>query len=292
MSEYHTPVLVNEVIEGLKVGKEKRYIDATAGGGGHTAEIIRRGGKVLAIDQDADAIDFILKNQKLEIKNQKLIVAKGNFRDIELIAKKNGFEQVDGVLFDLGVSSFQIDVSGRGFSFRKDEPLDMRMDNESEQNAFRVVNSYDDEALTQIFLRFGEEISGKRVAEAIINQRKEKKIETSQELAKIVESVIPKTGKVHPATRIFQAIRIEVNAELEALRVGLMSSLQLLGSEGRIVVISFHSLEDRIVKQLFRQFEFEGKGKVITHKPIISTEVEIKQNNRSRSAKLRVYEKS
>lgn len=288
MSEFkHVTVLLTEAIDSLEIKADRWYIDATAGGGGHTQEIVERGGRVLAIDQDDDALAHL--KARFETTDS-VRVAKGNFREIETIAHLNGIDRVDGILFDLGMSSFQLDSSGRGFSFRYDEPLDMRMDETIELTARKIVNSWTRDELADLFLRFGEEEKAEAVAEAIVEARHERKFETTQDLVGVIERVVKRTGKMHPATKVFQALRIAVNTELESLRKSLSQSIGLLGSKGRIVVISFHSLEDRIVKNTFREWEQEGKGRVVTKKPVTASGQETTDNARARSAKMRVFE--
>lgn len=282
----HIPVLLKESIEALKVKKGGKFIDATAGGGGHTGKIIEKGGKVLAIDCDLDAIEILKERFGVSA-----VIVNGNFSDIELIASRNDFLTVNGIFFDLGVSSYQLDSSGRGFSIRHDEKLDMRMDLATETTALDVVNKYPKSLLTEIFYRFGEEHNAEKIAIAIVEERKKRQIETTRQLAEIIEKIGHKSERMHPATRVFQAIRIEVNQELEAIRKALEGAVRILDSEGRIVVISFHSLEDRIVKKLFDIFQKQGLGKIITKKPIVPSESEKNANRRSRSAKMRVFEK-
>jgi 16S rRNA (cytosine1402-N4)-methyltransferase len=282
----HIPVLLTEVLDGLNIQAGKQYIDATTGGGGHTQEIIQKGGRVLAIDQDDDALSH-LQMKFAEEKNIKIV--KGNFGEIEEIAHLHGIGKSAGVLFDLGMSSFQIDSSTRGFSFHKDQPLDMRMDEQQELTAYDVVNRWTPDALREVLLKYGEEHQATQVVDAIVSSRKIKKIETTAELVAIIKKVIRRNEKIHPATKVFQAIRIAVNAELEVLRKGLNGALQVIDSDGRIVVISFHSLEDRIVKNTFREFEQKGYGQVFNKKPITATDSEIEVNPRSRSAKMRIF---
>ncbi len=288
-------MLVDAVIEGLKVERGGLYIDATIGGGGHTAEILARGGKVLGIDQDEDAIEHLKKKFESEILNGQLTLAHGNFAEIREIVLKSGFLKnhadhigVNGILMDLGVSSHHIDNSGRGFSFNKNDPLDMRMDLSKDLTASMIVNTWSEEELYEIFAKFGEEIYSKAVATQIVNFRKLKKIETSGELSEIVSKVIKRDGKTHPATRIFQALRIAVNDELESLKKGLVDGFKLLLKGGRMEVISFHSLEDRVVKVYFSAISDQKLGNVVTKKPIIADFAEIKKNRRARSAKLRI----
>lgn len=289
---YHIPVLLNEVIDGLAVRAENKYIDATLGGGGHTKEIIKHGGIVLGIDQDQDALTFVKNNYQLQITNNQLTIVEGNFRNIHTLAEANGFSSVSGILYDLGVSSNQIDASGRGFTIRKSEPLDMRMNENALLTAYDVVNTYSAEELTDIFLRYGEEEKAEKVAQHILDSRRIKKIETTDELVKVIEEVIKRQGMMHPATRVFQAIRIEVNAELSSIKEGISEGIKLLETNGRLCVISFHSLEDRIIKQQFDSWERQGIGKIITKKPITANEEEVARNSRSRSAKLRIFEKN
>jgi 16S rRNA (cytosine1402-N4)-methyltransferase len=287
----HTTVMLTEAVDMLNVKPGKKYIDATLGGGGHTGEIIKRGGVVLGIDQDEDALEYISNNFKFKISDLKLLLVHGNFGDIQQIAEENGFGKVDGILFDLGVSSYQLDTSGRGFSFRKDEKLDMRMDKSSALSAFEVVNHYPQDKLVEIFYKFGEEHNANEIAKAIVLKRKKEEITTTKELAQLIESISHKSEPIHPATRVFQAIRIEVNSEINVLKKSLYESYELLVPKGRVVVISFHSLEDRVVKQLFEDFRKENEGIVVTKKPIIATFDEMSRNRRSRSAKMRVFEK-
>jgi len=273
-SSYHIPVLLKEAIDGLKVKPNGKYIDATIGGGGHAFEILKRGGVLLGIDIDQDAIDYV--KEKLEI-NKDIFLERGNFRNLKSIARKCGFDKVDGILFDLGVSSHQLDTAKRGFSFRSDAPLDMRMDKESNLTAQYIVNKYSKEALYEIFSKYSEELDSRAIASAIVRARALKPIKTTGELAKF----LPRP------TLVFQALRIAVNEELDNLIEGLHSGADILKKGGRMVVISFHSLEDRIVKLRFDK----NKLKMITKKPIIPNYEEIKVNPRSRSAKLRIFEK-
>ncbi len=291
MDNYHTPVLLSEVVEGLQVRKDGLYIDATLGGGGHTSEILKLGGRVLGIDQDEDSISHIKKKFESEINEGRLVVSQGNFSEIEKIAQDSGFSQIDGILFDLGVSSYQIDKSGRGFSFLKSEMLDMRMSKSIDLTAYEIVNNWSEQQLYEIFAKYGEEIKARDVAKAIFVARRIKPIETTTELSEIVTGVIKNSGKIHPATRIFQALRIAVNEELGSLRSALTSGFKLLKRGGRIEVISFHSLEDRIAKLYFSSLEREGAAHLINKKPIVAGEKETEINRRSRSAKLRIIEK-
>lgn len=287
----HTPVLLKEAVDSLMVVPNGKYIDATLGGGGHSKEIIKRGGIVLGIDQDEDAIGFVSKNLSKEIKEGKLKLFKGNFKDIAKISQVNDFNLVNGILFDLGVSSYHLDSAKRGFSIKNDEELDMRMDKQGELTAYKVVNSYPQVDLRRIFLTYGEEHNASKIASEIVELRKKSPIRTTRELARIAEGVSHKSESIHPATRIFQAIRIEVNDELNAIKYGLTDAIELLKPEARLSVISFHSLEDRIVKHAFIKASREGLGSLIYKKPLTATFEENVKNRRSRSAKLRTFEK-
>ena len=288
MSNYHTSVLLQETIEQLQVQPGKKYIDATLGGGGHSEEIVRAGGIVLGIDQDADAISFV--KERL---NNKITIAQGNFENIGEIALANGFEKVSGVVYDLGISSHQVDEGSRGFSFLQEAPLDMRMSSTLSVTAADLVNGLNKGELIQLFEKYGEEVFARRIADAIIREREKEKITTTTQLARLVAGSYPGGNhKVHPATKVFQALRIAVNDELFVLEKSLPQALNLLETGGRIAVISFHSLEDRIIKKTFENWEKEGKGKVMTKKPIIPSEEETEKNRRARSSKLRVFERA
>lgn len=287
MNNYHKSVLLEKAIEYLNVQKDGKYIDATLGGGGHTSEILKRGGSVLGIDSDNDAIE----NAEKSYKNDKLIVVRGNFKDIAEIAHSKSFSKVNGILFDLGVSSHQFDEVQRGFSFRFNAPLDMRMDQSLTVSAKELVNGLTEPELTELFTKLGEERFARRIAHAVAKQRLVEPIATTEDLANLVASSKPYKGKVHPATQVFQALRIAVNDELNVLKDALPHAFELLDTSGRIVIITFHSLEDRIVKHYFVSLEKEGKARILTKKPIIPEELETQINKRSRSAKLRVIEK-
>lgn len=292
MDFFHKSVLLKEAVDFLKVEKGKKFVDATIGGGGHAFEILRKGGLVLGIDRDQAAIDNI---SGLKASKDKLILTRGNFSDIEKIARSKGFVEVDGVLFDLGLSSYQIEKSGRGFSFLKDERLDMRMGQFEEDGgicAFDLVNKWSKEELYELFSKMGEERFALAVSDSIVRARRIKPVESTLELAEIVRGQVSEKRNIHPATKVFQAIRMAVNDEMPNLKSGLLGSLNILKTGGRIVVITFHSLEDRIVKTFFRESQLKQEGKVITRKPVVPGEMEIRKNSRSRSAKLRVFEKS
>ncbi len=287
MNTYHTSVLLQETIESLQIRAGNKYIDGTLGGGGHTLEIVKRGGRVLGLDVDEDALEFV--RSKI-IDN--LVLVKGNFKDVDILARENGFEKVSGILMDLGVSSHHFDTPNRGFSFAKDGPLDMRMDRDLQVNAADLVNVLTKSELTELFTKFGEERFTRSIVSHIVEARKAKRIESTAELADIVRHAVPFSKKgINPATQVFQALRIAVNDELNSLIEALPNAVDLLESKGRLVVISFHSLEDRIVKRSFLEFEEKGLGTIITKKPIVPTDEEIEQNSRSRSSKLRVFEK-
>lgn len=291
---YHISVLLKEAVDSLSVEPGKLYIDGTLGGGGHTAEILERGGKVLGIDFDEDALAYNkLRIENGEVRNGKNVtLAKGNFRDIDAIAKENGIEKVAGIVLDIGVSSHHFDDVGRGFSFQHEAPLDMRMDQDLEVNAADLLNVLSKNELAELFLKLGEEWKAKPIAEAIVKARQVSSIKTTTDLVEVVKRVIPggKPG-INPATKVFQALRIAVNDELNNLRDVLPKAVDLLEPNGRLAVISFHSLEDRIVKNAFKQFAQEGKGTIVTKKPLVPSEEEIGRNKRARSAKLRVFEK-
>ncbi len=282
MKNFHTSVLLKEAIEGLRVEKNKKYIDATLGGGGHSFGILRMQGVVLGIDVDKDAVVHIEQNKKPE----NLTIVRGNFRDIDKIAADTNFEKVAGIIFDLGVSSHQIDLPTRGFSFQNEGPLDMRMDQELGVRALDLIKILTKGELYEIFTKFGEENRAWAISDAIVRARGVKPIETTTDLAKIAFTIAGQSKK------IFQALRIAVNDELNAIMEALPKALELLGENGRLCVISFHSLEDRIVKRKFLEFEGKKLGRIITQKPISPTAEEVERNKRSRSAKLRIFEKN
>lgn len=293
---YHKSVLLEEAIEGLKIAAGKRYIDATLGGGGHTSHILNRGGIVLGIDSDQDSIDFVSSNLVKDIDSGKLTIAKGNFQNIDSLAKENGFEEVSGILFDLGVSSHQIDEPTRGFSYLKSGPLDMRMDQELGVRAADLVNALGREELFELFKKYGQEPKARKIADLIVSSRGLEPITTTQELVDILSKAygfdnITDFAIAKSSARVFQALRIAVNDELESLKQALPKSLDVLETGGRLVVITFHSLEDRIVKQAFAGFEERGLATLVNKKPIVPKELEVRENPRSRGAKLRIIEK-
>lgn len=301
----HTSVLLKESIDNLQIKEDGIYIDATLGYGGHSSEILRRlkRGFLFAIDQDSDAI--LVANEKLEQISSNYKIIHSNFKDLSEIVKKENIEEIDGILFDLGVSSPQIDEAERGFSFMKEAKLDMRMDQEQNFSAYEVVNNYSFNELTEIFYKYGEERLSSNIARKILEKRP---IETTTELVEVIKSSVPLKYYLnkHPERQIFQAIRIEVNKELEILEKVLPEALKLLKKGGRIVVITFHSLEDRIVKNIFKKHSevpelvkgdphlienYKPNFKIITKKPVIASEEELNNNRRSASAKLRVIER-
>lgn len=313
MTEFkHTTVLLNETVDGLNVKKDGIYVDCTLGGGGHSQLILSKlgsKGHLYSFDQDQTAIDYNQKHLAEYIENKQVTFIKSNFRNLKIKLNELGVTKVDGILYDLGVSSPQFDDAERGFSYRFDAPLDMRMDQTQDLNAREVVNSWDYNDLVRIFFRYGEEKYAKQVARKIENVRSESPIETTGELAEIIKSAIPaaarRTGG-HPAKKVFQAIRIAVNDELGALEESLEQALELINKEGRISVITFQSLEDRLVKRMFKEKtevgdlpaglpvipdEMKPKFKLINKKPILPANEELEENRRSHSAKLRIIEK-
>ena len=292
MSLYHVPVLVKEVALGLQVAPGKQFIDATVGGGGHAREIVMRGGTLLGIDTDSEALEAareeLAHTQSGPGNTENWKIVEGNFKDIGQIAKENGFSAVDGILFDLGVSSHQLDTPERGFSYRfGDAPLDLRLDQHKGSGASEYLKKVSENELYENLAKYSEEEHSRAIASAIVRSRRLKAITTTGDLYKIIEKQVGTREAKSVASRIFQALRIIVNDELVALREGLSGAKVLLKSGGRLAVISFHSLEDRIVKKFMRT---DG-WKVITKKPIVAGESEYMQNKRSRSAKLRIAEK-
>lgn len=281
----HKPVLLEEALEFLKVEKGKRFIDATVGEGGHAREIIRRGGKVLGIDQDP----AILEQAKRRLGNQAVLV-QGNFREIDRIARENKFTEVDGVLMDLGISSWHLKESGRGFSFQKDEPLDMRADPNLSVTAADLLNGLTSDELEKLFQKFGEEKRAKQFALAVVRARSLRPFRTTADLVGVAEKV-GRRDRIHPATRIFQALRIAVNDEVENLRSVLPRAFEVLKTGGRLVVVSFHSLEDREVKNFFQRMKRNDQGVGLTDKPLRPRPAEVSQNPQSRSARLRAMER-
>ncbi len=296
MNSYHTPVLLKEVIDLLKVKKGEKIIDATLGGGSHTKALLEKRAQVLAIDLDEEAIDYAKKNL---VPDKNLILAKGNFRDLKEIAHLNSFGKVSAVFFDLGVSSHQIDTPERGFSFLKGGPLDMRMDKSSNLTAETLVNLLEKGELNDIFNKFGQERRSWVISSSIVRARRIKAIKTTGDLAGIIQEAYGiKSDDVSDFTknlinkRVFQALRIAVNDEIESIKEALPKAYELLESGGKIAVISFHSLEDGVVKKMFKDFKRKNMGTIITEKPIEASEEEVRNNSRAKSAKLRVFEKN
>ncbi len=302
----HTSVLKTESIEGLKIKPGGLYIDGTLGGGGHSLEILKAGGRLIGIDQDREALAAAEERLK-GFENFRLV--HDNFSNIDEIMDRLSLDKADGFLLDLGVSSYQLDNGERGFSYNTDAPLDMRMDRDREFSAYDVVNSYSAEELCRVIREYGEERWAKRIAEFIIEERRAKPIETTFELNSVIKKAIPKKAREnggHPSKRTFQAIRIEVNNELGIIESTIEAMVNRLNPGGRICIITFHSLEDRIVKNTFKRLENPctcprefpvcicGKkplAKIITRKPITAGDAELKENNRAHSAKLRIAER-
>ena len=311
MEFQHKPVMLNEVIDSLKIRPEGTYVDGTLGGAGHSSQIARRlsgEGRLFGFDQDAAAIEAATR--RLEAYKDRVSIIRSNYSEMRERLSELGVRSADGILLDLGVSSYQLDDAQRGFSYRADAPLDMRMDQRQKLSAREVVNGYSIEELTRVIREYGEERFARNIAKHITAEREKKPIETTGELISIIKAAIPakaREGGGHPAKRTFQAIRIEVNRELDVLSDSLDGMIDLLADGGRICVITFHSLEDRIVKEAFRRNENpctcppefpvcvcgkKSKGHVITRKPIIPSEEETEENPRSKSAKLRVFERT
>ena len=303
----HKSVMLEECIEGLSIKPNGIYVDGTMGGAGHSKEIAKRiskEGLLIGIDRDEEAI-CVAKERLKEFNNIKFV--HDNHDNIKNILEKLDITGVDGILLDLGVSSYQLDERNRGFSYMKDATLDMRMDKTQELTAKKVINEYSEENLSKIIFEYGEERFSRAIARKIIDYRKNKEIETTDELVKIIEEIVPRRNKEgHPAKRTFQAIRIEVNNEIKPLYQTIIDSIDVLNSGGRLCVITFHSLEDRAVKNAFNDSigkctcppdlpycvcGAKTKGKIITNKPLLPKEAELQENPRSKSAKLRIFEK-
>lgn len=307
---YHIPVMSREIIEYLNLENGDTVIDCTLGGGSHSAEILKRiipDGKLIGIDQDDDAITAA--SRYLSEFSDNVTIVKGNFARLCEIASELGINAVDGIIFDLGVSSFQLDTPERGFSFRNDSELDMRMDKKQNLTAEKLVNTYTESQLADIIYKYGEERWAKRIAKFIVEKRTSKPVETTQDLVDIILAAVPagaRSENIHPATRTFQSIRIYINKEMESLEAGLNAAVELLSKDGMICVLSYHSLEDRIVKNTF--LKYTGKCTcpaalpictcnairsldIITRRPLLPSDDEIRINSRARSAKLRVARK-
>lgn len=311
MEFVHKSVLLNETIDGLNIQPDGIYVDGTLGGGGHAYEVCRRlgdKGSIVGIDQDAAAIEAA--GNRLKDFGEKVTIVRSNYCDMKSKLHELGIDKVDGIVLDLGVSSYQLDTAERGFSYREDAPLDMRMDTRQKMTARDIVNDYEEMELYRVIRDYGEDKFAKNIAKHIVAARKVKPIETTGELTEIIRASIPmkyqkKSG--HPAKRTFQAIRIELNRELEVLKDSLDDMIDLLNPGGRLCIITFHSLEDRIVKSAFRKNENPctcpsdfpvcvcgkvSKGSILTRKPILPSKGEMEENSRAKSAKLRIFERS
>ena len=310
MAFEHVSVLLHETVDGLNVKPDGIYVDATLGGGGHAYEVCTKlgeQGRLIGIDQDADAIKAAGK--RLEGFGEKVTIIRSNYCDMKPRLHEIGIDKVDGITVDLGVSSYQLDNAERGFTYREDVPLDMRMDQRQTKTARDIVNEYSEMELYHMIRNYGEDKFAKNIAKHIVAARQEAPVETTGQLIEIIKAAIPKKVRAtggHPAKKTFQAIRIELNHELDVLKNNLEDMIDILDDEGRIAIITFHSLEDRIVKNIFRTCERpcicppefpvcvcgrESKGKVITRKPIVPGREELEENSRSKSAKLRVFER-
>lgn len=306
-NDYHIPVLYYETLDNLVINPDGIYIDCTLGGGSHSEGILERlsdKGLLISIDQDTNAIEYSKK--RLEKFGSKWKVFKGNFENIDTIAYMAGVDKVDGILMDIGVSSKQLDDPKRGFSYRYDVKLDMRMNTEQKISAYDVVNTYSEEQLSKIIFEYGEERHARKIAKLIVEERKSSPIEKTSDLIALIKRAYPERASKHPAKKTFQAIRIEVNRELEVLENAMSKAVELLKVGGRLAIITFHSLEDRIVKNKFKDLATAckcpkdipicvcggvKKFEIITKKPIIPIDDELKNNNRSHSSKLRILER-
>ena len=306
-NDYHIPVLYYETLDNLVINPDGIYIDCTLGGGSHSEGILERlsdKGLLISIDQDINAIEYSKK--RLEKFGSKWKVFKGNFENIDTIAYMAGVDKVDGILMDIGVSSKQLDDPKRGFSYRYDVKLDMRMNIEQKISAYDVVNTYSEEQLSKIIFEYGEERHARKIAKLIVEERKSSPIEKTSDLIALIKRAYPERASKHPAKKTFQAIRIEVNRELEVLENAMSKAVELLKVGGRLAIITFHSLEDRIVKNKFKDLATAckcpkdipicvcggvKKFEIITKKPIIPIDDELKNNNRAHSSKLRILER-
>ena len=306
----HKSVLLEETIESLNIKPDGIYVDGTLGGGGHALEVCKRlgeHGKMIGIDQDADVI--AAATERLIGYKDKVIIVRSNYENIRTVLQDLGIRKVDGIYLDLGVSSYQLDTADRGFTYREDAPLDMRMDQRKEETAADIVNTYSEFDLYRIIRDYGEDKFAKNIAKHIVKAREEHPIETTGQLIEIIKAAIPMKVRAvggHPAKKTFQAIRIELNHELEVLNNSIDTMIELLNPGGRLSIITFHSLEDRIVKTRFRNNENpctcppdfpvcvcgkESRGRVVTRKPIVPSGEEMEENKRSKSSKLRVFER-
>ena len=296
MDRIHTPVMLREVLDYLDLRPGKIIVDATLGTGGHAQEILKRispGGKLIGIDRDTDSLK--VAQEKLRDSSALCKFVHANFMEIDSVLEEAGVEKIDGVLFDLGISSFQLDDPERGFSFQQEGPLDMRLDRDSYISAYDLINNLNEEEISSLLWNFGQERWHNRIAHLVVEEREKHPIATTRELSDIVVRATPykyRHYRIHPATRTFQAVRIAVNRELENLEIALSKAVNILCPKGRICVISFHSLEDRVVKFKFKGCAAEGKVKIITPKPLVPSQGEVETNPSSRSSKLRVAERS
>lgn len=296
---YHNPVMLNESVDGLKIKKDGIYVDVTYGGGGHSKEILKRlgeKGRLIAFDQDADVEGNVVKDERL-------VMVPQNYKYLKNYLKMYGITQIDGLLADLGVSSHQFDVGERGFSIRFDGPLDMRMSKSNLVTAAKIVNEYSEENLVRLFREYGEINNAKKLVFEIVSKRMGSKFKTTTDLIEVAEKLVPGKMKNKYLAQVFQALRIEVNSELDVLKELLVQSKEVLKPSGRLVVITYHSLEDRLVKNFLKKGSFSGElekdffgnqlvdFKLVTRKPITPSNEELKLNNRARSAKLRIAEK-
>lgn len=306
-NDYHIPVLYYETLDNLVINPDGIYIDCTLGGGSHSEGILERlsdKGLLISIDQDTNAIEYSKK--RLEKFGSKWKVFKGNFENIDTIAYMAGVDKVDGILMDIGVSSKQLDDPDRGFSYRYDVKLDMRMNTDQKISAYDVVNTYSEEQISKIIFEYGEERHARKIAKLIVEERKSSPIEKTSDLIALIKRAYPERASKHPAKKTFQAIRIEVNRELEVLENAISKAVELLKVGGRLAIITFHSLEDRIVKNKFKDLATAckcpkdipicvcggvKKFEIITKKPIIPIDDELKNNNRAHSSKLRILER-
>ena len=296
---YHNPVMLNESVDGLEIKKDGIYVDVTYGGGGHSKEILKRlgdKGRLIAFDQDADVEGNVVKDERL-------VMVPQNFKYLKNYLKMYGITQIDGLLADLGVSSHQFDVGERGFSIRFDGPLDMRMSKSNLITAAKIVNEYSEEDLVRLFREYGEVNNAKKLVFELMSKRMGSKFKTTTDLIEVAEKLVPGKMKNKYLAQVFQALRIEVNSELDVLKELLMQAKEVLKPEGRLVVITYHSLEDRLVKNFLKKGSFSGElekdffgnqlvdFKLITRKPVTPSNEELQLNNRARSAKLRIAEK-
>ena len=306
----HKSVLLYETVDSLNIKPDGMYVDGTLGGGGHAYEVASRlgeNGRLIGIDQDADAIKAA--TERLEPFKEKVTIVRSNYRNIREVLEGLGIQKVDGIYLDLGVSSYQLDTAERGFTYRENAPLDMRMDQRNDKTAADIVNDYTEMELFRVIRDYGEDKFAKNIAKHIVRARENGRIETTDQLVEIIKAAIPAKMRAeggHPAKRTFQAIRIELNKELEVLTESIDTMIDLLNPDGRLSIITFHSLEDRIVKTIFKTNENpcvcppnlpicvggkKSKGKVVTRKPIVPDDQEIEENKRSKSSKLRVFER-